>query len=607
MKTGDSSNSSDTTISSSSSSSDTSSAIEAFTVTFHTNGGTLPSGYSEVMTVNWGGTITLPTPTYTGYTFKGWFVGEGVEYRQFYSTDPIFSNIDLYAEYTKSLYTLTLNLNGGTLEDGTSGYYTQQYYYGDYYYLPSTVTKEGYIFTGCTLNGSHFEASGYYTYDSDISVTANYRYDNTPSSNAITLKVLADEIDGSYEWMNEMASGFETYWAETYPNESEVDVQVSFSYSYHAIDEFMRDPAEAADFVIATDDQLPYLVSNNYIESLTNVPDIDTEEIVSRNTDISANVCRYNEKLYAFPISASNGYFLYYDSSKIDLEDCTTFDTLLAAIDEASTRDGVTYRFGFPTDSGWYLDGWWRGCGYDVVRDSTDSTGNNSWCEWNSTTNNPTGIEVAGAMLNYTQGQYKDHWVGDNDTNLLALTAPGMTGQVIAWVSGTWNSLYMQSNWGEENAAATVLPGITIGDDVYQMKSVAGHKVGIVNAATGHATYAAYFGDYITRKENQMRRYELCAEAPTNLEAIEETDFSSNYAVGAFSEQIKAASFVQNVGNGYWTPAGSLAHYLYQGSDGDASLITSGTGTADLVINETALQTLLDATVACITGKDQWI
>lgn len=422
-------------------------------------------------------------------------------------------------------------------------------------------------------------------------------------SNTTTLKVWCGETDGAQEWMNEMKEGFEAYWTENYPDEKPVTVEIDLVSEANVKDEMQKDAASAADFAIAADDQLADLVNNNYLEAVSSIPGVDVDDVIERNSDLSVSVCTYNDTLYAFPMSASNGYFLYYDSSKIALEDCKTFDTLLAAIDAVSTKDGVNYRFGFPTGSGWYIDGWWRGCGYDVTRDDSDSSGTNSICEWNSKSKTPTGLEVAGAMLRYTQGQYTDHWVGDADTNLLGLTAAGSTGQVIAWVSGTWNSVTMQTNWGEANAAATVLPGITIGDTVYQMKSVAGHKVGIVNAATGHAAIAGIFADYVTSKENQISRYNLCAEAPTNLEADEEVDYSTNYAVGAIAQQIATNSFVQQVGGGYWTPAGSLASYLAKGADGDTSLISDGAGTANVVINETALQTLLDTTVASITGK----
>lgn len=95
----------------------------------------------------------------------------------------------------------------------------------------------------------------------------------------------------------------------------------------------------------------------------------------------------------------------------------------------------------------------------------------------------------------------------------------------------------------------------------------------------------------------------MCAEAPTNKEAQSEVDYSSNYAVKAMVDQVNSASFVQNLGNGYWYPAGTLVEMLYEGADGDTSLITSGDKTADVVINETALQTVLDTTVKSITAK----
>lgn len=572
-------------------------AGETFTVTYHLNGGTLPSGYEDSVLVNWGDTLDLPIPTCYGREFMGWFTGYTVNDKQFYSSDAVFSDLNLYAEYAAAnTYIITVDLNGGTLDDGTTGYYYLECLYGGAYSLPSAVTKEGYNFTGYTLNGGYFPATGPYFYESDITVIANY--EPISSGDIITLTVWGGETYTSIDYLAEVGDAFTNWMAENYPSAPTVVVNPSPISEASVKDRFERDPTGAADFAICYNDQLEDLIDDKYVYAIDDFSGIlDVDDIKTRNGS-SSDVVTFDGKMYGFPISTTNGYFLYYDADKINLEDCATFDTLLAAIDEASTRDGVTYRFGFPTGSGWYIDGWWRGCGYDVVR---SSDGTNSTCDWNSTTKTPTGVEVASAMLNLTHGQYGDHWVGAGDSTLLTYTPLTTQSPVIAWVSGIWNDDAMKENW--TNAAATVLPDITIDGMNYPMKSVAGLKVGIVNALSENAAYAALFGNYLTSKDSQILRYEMLSEAPTNIEASSEIDYGNNYAVDALVQQVAHASFNQNVGDGYWTPAGTLARVLYNGINGETSLIDSGDYSADLVINETALQTLLDETVASITGQ----
>lgn len=81
--------------------SDGSHTEETFTVTYYPNGGALPQGYEETVTVAWGDTLDLPTPTYENHTFDGWFINEGSGYRQWYSTDAVFADLDLYAQWTE--------------------------------------------------------------------------------------------------------------------------------------------------------------------------------------------------------------------------------------------------------------------------------------------------------------------------------------------------------------------------------------------------------------------------------------------------------------------------------------------------------------------------
>ena len=95
---------------------------------------------------NWTlGTVTLPTPTRTGYTFAGWNTkadGTGTNYAAGASYKPT-ANSTLYAKWTANQYTVTFNANGGSC-DTASKTVTYNAAYGD---LP-TATKTGYTFMG---------------------------------------------------------------------------------------------------------------------------------------------------------------------------------------------------------------------------------------------------------------------------------------------------------------------------------------------------------------------------------------------------------------------------------------------------------------------------
>ena len=106
----------------------------------------------------WGGatntytSITLPTPTKTGYTFNGWATSSGgsvVSTGGAYT--PTSDIIALYAKWTLNTFTVTFNKNGGNTPSPASKSVTQ----GSTYGTLATCTRTGY-----TLKGLYTASSG---------------------------------------------------------------------------------------------------------------------------------------------------------------------------------------------------------------------------------------------------------------------------------------------------------------------------------------------------------------------------------------------------------------------------------------------------------------
>ena len=117
-----------------------------YAVTLHTNGGTINSG--NVTGYTYGVGATLPTAddmTYTGYTFKGWYDNEGLTgFPVTAISDTETGNKEYWAKWEANAYTVTLNTNGGTINNGNVTEYT----YGVGATLPTDVTRTGYTFKG---------------------------------------------------------------------------------------------------------------------------------------------------------------------------------------------------------------------------------------------------------------------------------------------------------------------------------------------------------------------------------------------------------------------------------------------------------------------------
>ena len=117
------------------------------TVTFDLNY-TGSTGAPAPATVTDGGKVTAPTaPSRTGYTFGGWFKEAACTAEWAFGTDTVTASRTLYAKWIVDNYTITYNLNGGTVS-GAPGDYTIE---STAITLP-TPTKTGYTFGGWYSN-----------------------------------------------------------------------------------------------------------------------------------------------------------------------------------------------------------------------------------------------------------------------------------------------------------------------------------------------------------------------------------------------------------------------------------------------------------------------
>lgn len=114
-------------------------------------------------------------------------------------------------------------------------------------------------------------------------------------------------------------------------------------------------------------------------------------DIESANSADSVEAATFNDTLYAFPMTADNGYFLYYDSTVLSEEDVASWDTMLAKADEAGKKVAMTLA------SGWYNASFFYSAGFTTGLNDDGSTS----MDWNGEADY-TGVEVTQAMLNIT-------------------------------------------------------------------------------------------------------------------------------------------------------------------------------------------------------------
>ena len=97
--------------------------LQTYKIRYKVKGGTLPSG-TKYLYITKKGKSRLATPKRLGYTFEGWFADKA--FKQKVTSIPRWSvgAKTLYAKWKKNIYTITYDVNGGTLPTQRLATYT---------------------------------------------------------------------------------------------------------------------------------------------------------------------------------------------------------------------------------------------------------------------------------------------------------------------------------------------------------------------------------------------------------------------------------------------------------------------------------------------------
>ena len=139
-------------------------------------------------------------------------------------------------------------------------------------------------------------------------------------SEDITLKVWDGQDD--QELLKELCEAY----AAAHP-ENSYTFQYGVVGTADASARYLEDPAAAADVFMYPDDQLIRLAQADALYEVTR----NHDAIVAANSQGSVNAATYQGTLLGYPMTADNGYFLFYDKSMLTEEDVKTLGGILAA------------------------------------------------------------------------------------------------------------------------------------------------------------------------------------------------------------------------------------------------------------------------------------
>ena len=341
---------------------------------------------------------------------------------------------------------------------------------------------------------------------------------------------------------------------EQYKSEAVFNIILSEEDEITCKDTVLANPKNAADVFMFASDQFEDLYRAGALLPVSFETDRVIEENGGKTSSAVTTFMRY-DKLYAFPATAGNGYFLYYNKNYFTEEDVKSLDRIL----EVAAQNNKKFSMDFK--SGWYIYSFFKGAGLNVELNDNKLTNS---CDWNSRTNSITGVDVTQAMLDIAS--HKGFFsCGDED-----FIKGVRNGDIIAGVNGAWNAKTVKESFGD-GYAATKLPEYSVGGQSVQMSSFMGYKAVGVNAYTGNEEWAMKLARFITNEESQLVRFENIGDCPSNVNAMASEAVKSDPAVSALAKQSKYA-YLQDVAETFWTPAYTFGTIIAAGNPDGTNL-----------------------------------
>lgn len=356
-------------------------------------------------------------------------------------------------------------------------------------------------------------------------------------SGTVELTVWAEETQ--FDTVQKMIDSFE----ENYAGKADFEITLEPMSDGETKNSLLADVQNGADVFCFPDDQLNSLAAAGALDVVTN------ESVKNANLADAVTAASINDILYAYPMTADNGYFLYYDKNYFSPEDVKTMDSILSVCQENGKKISMDLS------SGWYLYSFFGNTGLEMKLNDDGITNN---CNWNSEEGNVKGVDIAEALLSITQNPA---FVSQADDDFIA---GAKKGSVIAGVSGTWNAKTIKDVWGTDYGACK-LPTYTCNGQQIQMASFKGYKMIGVNYYSKNKAWAHMLADWMTNEQNQTLRFEEQEMGPANINAANSDTVNQVPAIAAVIDQAQYGT-LQRVGNNYWDSCTSFANTITAGN-----------------------------------------
>lgn len=331
---------------------------------------------------------------------------------------------------------------------------------------------------------------------------------------------------------------------------TDFNIIIEESEDSDARDNILSNVHNGADVFPIADDQITSMAAGG---ALYEIEDVDA--VKKADDEGAVEAATIDGKLYGYPLTADNGYFMYYNKNYFSDSDVATLDGML----DIAGANGKYLTMDW--SSGWYLYSFFGNTGLDF---GVNDDGVTNHCNWNSVITDIKGVDIAQAMLDIAAKPGFKNCVQDD------FIAGVQDGSIIAGVSGCWNAAKIKELWGDDYGAVK-LPTYTCAGQQIQMSSFKGYKYMAVNAYTEYPEWANKLAQWFTNEDNQKLRFEMKNTGPANKAAAADDAVKKVPAIMAVMDQAQYGK-LQRVGNSYWDAATEFGEKMAAGNPDNTDL-----------------------------------
>lgn len=374
------------------------------------------------------------------------------------------------------------------------------------------------------------------------------------------------EALGSYDitvWGSEV-EGVEALFKKQIQDFCELNPGLTLNVTYEQVSEakagaeVLKDIDAAGDIFCFAQDQFADLVQG---QALTRLGNIAATAVKANNDAGSVAAVTSGEALYAYPMTADNGYFMYYDTRVVKANHLGSLEDIVADCEAAGRNFAME-----TSTSAWYLASFFFGAGC-VSEWTTNAEGD--FTNVNDTFNSANGIKALRGMQHLVKSQ---NYISASSVEQFSAATPA--GVV---VSGTWDYEKAVQTLGE-NLGIAQLPSYKVDGESYHLGSFSGFKLVGVKPTTNvkRARVLSTLALYLTGQKCQEERFDAVKWGPSNRFVAKMDKVQSNPALAALLAQSAYSRPQGAIPGAWWDFAKTLGTVALNAANDDTAALQEG-------------------------------